>query len=656
LEALPPNLHHLLKKVDENFYVRRCRKRIGDMVGVLCDIDKVDIAKNKSFCRAFFKKRVGCGATPHGFRPTVLRRINMSIWIKNEKQNEESVRKMQAYFKAKGFDMSVLLAHAVLNRGFNTPKSALEYLSRDVRFMYDKKLTDMIGVVSALGIISSAITSGRKIWIYGDYDVDGVMSSSILYKGFKGLGGNVAYYIPDRVEDGYGLNTRAIGYINEQGCDVLVTCDNGIASVKEIDYAKQLGMVVVVLDHHEPPVIDGTEVIPNADAVVDAKISTSNYRFREMCAGGLCYRFIVELYSYMNRKLTNEKELITLASIATVCDVVPLVEENRLIAFAGLSEINTRITNVGLKALVRLTEVNKDGRRITESDYGFRIGPCINASGRLEQAAEAVELFVTEDEARAEKIAEKLMWLNSERKKLTEDGMELVDSTIEDIDNTSVIVAYSGDIHESIAGIVAGRIKEKYNRPTIVLTDSHGLAKGSGRSIEEYNMFEELSKCRHIMEKFGGHSMAAGMSLKKENVGELRRLLNKNSSLTKEDLIKKYKYDTVVDLRDITVASVDGLSVMSPFGTANSEPLYVAEGVTLSGMRVLGEKRNVVVANATQNRATARCIGFGDEAVAMMEELFDGEYTITADILFKADINEYMGNRSVQLRIIDAKK
>ncbi len=580
----------------------------------------------------------------------------MSVWIKNEKKSVESVNKMRAYFADKGFDMSLPLAYAILNRGFDTPKTVMEYLSRDIRFMYDKDLKTMCGIEKALEIVSRAITYGKNICIYGDYDVDGVMSSSILYKGIRSLGGKVSYFIPDRVEDGYGLNVDAINNICNKGCDLLITCDNGIASVNEIAFAKEKGLDVVVLDHHEPPVIDGKEVLPLADAVADAKISTSKYAFREMCAGGLCYRFIAELHSYTGKAFKDEKEYITLASIATVCDVVPLVAENRLIAYVGLKEINTKIDNIGLKALAELTQVNKDGRKITESDYGFRIGPCINASGRLENASEAVELFITEDESRAREIAEKLIWLNSERKKMTEDGMKLVEESLYDINDIKVIVAYESKIHESIAGIIAGRLKEKYNRPTIVLTESHGLAKGSGRSIEEYNMFEELNKHRYIMEKFGGHSMAAGMSLKKENVDELKRLLNEECKLTSEDLIKKYRYDTVVNLSDITLDCVDELEVMAPFGSANTQPLYVAENVILSGMRIMGENKNVVSVNAKQNGVNIRCISFGVEAVENIRELFEGESMIKADILFRAEVNEYMGNRSVQLRLEDAKK
>ena len=427
--------------------------------------------------------------------------------------------------------INVPLALALQAKGLNTPKKVKDYFNTENYSFGD--ITELIGVKRSFEIIEKAINENKKIFIYGDYDVDGVTSTVILYKSLKALGANVFYYIPNRVTDGYGLNVNAIERLIGKGMELLITCDNGIAAIEEIKYAKEKGVDVVIYDHHEPVIKDDKEILPEADSVTDAKIENCGYDFTVMCAGGLCYRVMKSFYEYLGQKYTLEKEMIIFAGIATVCDVVDLVGENRAIAKRSLELINDNIENTGLRHLVDINSLES----INEFHYGFVLGPCINACGRLEDASIAVELFIEENEAKASELALKLFELNAERKAITLDS---TDRIINEVENSNLIedkilVVYDKELHESIAGIVAGRLKERYNKPAIVLTKSEKGVKGSCRSIDKYNIFEALNKEKEYLGKFGGHKLAAGLSLPEENVEKFRCSINQHCSLNKED-------------------------------------------------------------------------------------------------------------------------
>ena len=464
--------------------------------------------------------------------------------------------------------INVPLALALQAKGLNTPKKVKDYFNTENYSFGD--ITELIGVKRSFEIIEKAINENKKIFIYGDYDVDGVTSTVILYKSLKALGANVFYYIPNRVTDGYGLNVNAIERLIGKGMELLITCDNGIAAIEEIKYAKEKGIDVVIYDHHEPVIKDDKEILPEADSVTDAKIENCGYDFTVMCAGGLCYRVMKSFYEYLGQKYTLEKEMIIFAGIATVCDVVDLVGENRAIAKRSLELINDNIENTGLRHLVDINSLES----INEFHYGFVLGPCINACGRLEDASIAVELFIEENEAKASELALKLFELNAERKAITLDS---TDRIINEVENSNLIedkilVVYDKELHESIAGIVAGRLKERYNKPAIVLTKSEKGVKGSCRSIDKFNIFEALNKEKEYLGKFGGHKLAAGLSLPEENVEKFRCSINQHCSLNKEDFEQVFYIDGQLPFDFISLDGAEELDIMHPFGISNTKP------------------------------------------------------------------------------------
>jgi single-stranded-DNA-specific exonuclease len=504
--------------------------------------------------------------------------------------------------------------------------------------------------------------------VYGDYDVDGVTSTVILCKGLRRLGANADYFIPDRHTDGYGLNPSAIRDIAERGCDLLITCDNGIAAKAEIDYAKRLGMTVVVLDHHEPPYteVNGERelVIPEAEAVVDMKLESIDYPFRELCAGGLCYKFVRELFQRAGKRLDIDAELAVFAALATVCDVVPLVDENRIIARYGLETINKKIDNKGLAALVKINDLAD--KKLTEYTFGFVIGPCINAGGRLEVAALAAELFISEDEGRISELAERLFELNSIRKEMTRESYERLAEAADEMTD-KVLVMYDSEVDESIAGIVAGRLKERYNKPAIVLTKAGDGAKGSGRSVECYNMFEALSGYRELFTKFGGHKMAAGMSLPIENIEALREGLNRSCTLTDEQLERVVNADKIITLDEVSIYSAGETELFKPYGCENPEPVLALVGLDIKSLRFVGADKNIAqlfLADKTGNSISAVWFD-GSELVSLINEhygsvVIDDERNIKASLNgFKVDVmanlrlDEYNGNVKPKLNVRD---
>lgn len=552
------------------------------------------------------------------------------------------------------------LAYALYNRKIRNKREIEKYINSD-DYPFEN-IRNLKGVNEAFFLIKDAVDEEKKIYIYGDYDADGVMSTSIMYKGLKGLGADVHYFIPNRVEDGYGLNEKAVRKLIDEGAEFIITCDNGISAHRQIDIAVGAGVKVVVLDHHEPPfeMEKGVkrDIIPNADAVVDAKLQNCGYLFTQMCAGGLCYRFICGLYDYMGVELKNKNELMELAAVATICDVVDLTGENRAIASKGISLMNEGSSNLGLRTLIEL----KDIETVTSYNIGFVIGPCINASGRLDSAKIAVELFTTDSAVRIKELASALNEFNEKRKTIT---FECFDRIVEKIESSSfindkIIVVYDEDTHESVAGIIAGRLREKYDRPAIVLTKGEDGVKGSGRSVENYDMFKGLYEVKNILSKFGGHTMAAGLSLEKENIDLFRKTINDNCKMAIEDLESVLRAEAILDLSDITVESADELKILSPFGKANEKPLYGIKNVEAVDIRFVGSEGNIVSFVVTDGKKRIKAVDFNNYNLwieAIKGAGFDCEYLDGAIIgfsgMFNLDVNIYKEYVNPQIIIRD---
>lgn len=555
-------------------------------------------------------------------------------------------------------------ARLLVNRGIVDYKRVNEFINGTLSDF--NNALHMKDLNKGVLLIKNHIDSNKSILIVGDYDVDGVISSYLLYKALTRCGANVNYHIPDRIKEGYGINESIIRKAHEDKVDLIITCDNGIAAIDQVDLANELGISVIITDHHDIPFIEENGerkfIVPKAKAVINPKQNDCEYSFKSLCGAGVVYKFIGELYKRYN--ISNEEtiELLQYVAIATVCDVVDLVDENRIIVKKGLELLNNT-KNIGLKALFEETEI-KD-KKITVYTLGFVLGPSINASGRLEQAFWALELLLTEDENKAKELAKKLNELNKERQELTKEGFEKAISIIENENMSSdkVLVVYLESVHESIAGIVAGRIREKYNLPTIVLTKTHEGAKGSGRSIEEYNMFEELLKCKDLLGKFGGHPMAAGMSIPVENIDEFRKRLNSECPLTEEDITPKIRIDLALPIKGINYELIDRISLLEPYGKGNSKPLFGVRKLKVLEGRILGKNSNVLKLKLTDGRLVIEGVYFGD--IKSFEEEIIGHYgeyeynkllngrpnSVFLDLTYFPEINEYMGNKKIQLVI-----
>ncbi|CDM68716.1 single-stranded-DNA-specific exonuclease RecJ [Clostridium bornimense] len=585
--------------------------------------------------------------------------------IKNNKINIEELSK-------KSF-ISKVIAKILVNRSISTTEEIEKFLKVSVDDAHDPFL--MEDMDKGTEIISEDISLGNKIAIYGDYDVDGVASTTILYIALKKIGANVIYYIPDREKDGYGLNEKSLYSLKEQGVKTILTCDNGIAAINEVKKCKEFGMKIVITDHHDLPYEDGDNskvIIPEADAIINPKRLDCNYPFKLICGATVAYKFSVALYIKRNIDISMLKELIVFAGIATICDVVDLIDENRIIAKYAIDALNGTVNNVGMRALI--DACNLHDKEINSYSVGFILGPCINASGRLETAKMAVDLFVSKEYEKCSEIAKKLVELNKMRKMMTEEAVESVIEQIEnsDIIKDKVLVVLDKEIHESLAGIIAGRIKERYNRPTIILTlGSNGSIKGSGRSIEEYNMFEELTKVKDNFSKFGGHPMAAGMSLQGDNVDKLRRELNENCLLEEKDLIKKYTIDCVFKIGNINNQLVYDIGMLEPFGKGNNRPILGDKAVEVSKIIAFGEESNVIkfeFGNNPDGMIFENVEKVSDNIKAWYGEeygeiiSYDRYKTITIpenckmDILYSPTFNKYNGNINIQLKIVDYRK
>ena len=560
--------------------------------------------------------------------------------------------------------ISQVVARLLVNRGIYNIDIAKEFLGGNISEFNNPK--DMLGMNGAVELMQNSIISGEKILIVGDYDVDGVISTYVLYTAIKKCGGNVTFHIPDRIKEGYGINESIIKKASEDNVDIIITCDNGIAAIEQTKLAKELGLKVIITDHHDVPFVEENGerkyVVPNADFVLNPKQEECKYKFDKICGATVAYKFVECLYEKFNINKEELYDLLQYVAIATVCDVVDLTSENRIIVKEGLKRINST-NNIGLKALFK--ETGLEDKTITVYTLGFVIGPSINASGRLEQAEWALKMLLSDNEIEAKELAEKLNDLNKERQELTKEGLEEALEIIEknNMAKDKVLVVYLEDVHESIAGIIAGRVREKYNLPTIILTKAHDGAKGSGRSIEEYNMFEELLKCKDLLGKFGGHPMAAGMSIPKENIDEFRRRLNNVTKLTEEDVIPKVSIDMGLTLSQINYELIDEISLLEPYGKANPKPTFGMKKLKVVEAKILGKNKNVLKLKLTDGRLYIEGIYFGDiEGFenSIKDELGENEYnkvfngisnSLYLDIICMPDINEFNGNKKVQLVI-----
>ncbi len=581
----------------------------------------------------------------------------MERWtVRNVKFNTEAF--------AQKVGISPVVAKLLVNRGIYDVEEAKRFLASSTKDFHSAD--EMKDLTNAVAILREGIESGKKILIVGDYDVDGVMSTYVLYKALRRCNAIVSYHIPDRITEGYGINESIIRKAAEDNIDIIITCDNGISAIEQIKLAKELGLTVIITDHHDIPFIEDEEgkrtyVVPPGDCIVNPKQDDCKYKFKKLCGAGVAFKLIEKLYEAYGYE--NEvEELLQYIAVATVCDVVDLVDENRVIVKKGLEIINNT-SNIGLQSLFKATGIAD--KSITVYSLGFVVGPSINASGRLEQAMWALKLLLEENPEKADELAEKLHELNKDRQELTKEGLEEAIKIIEEnnMSEDKVLVVYLPDVHESIAGIIAGRIREKYNLPAIVLTKGHDGAKGSGRSIEEYNMYEELIKCKDLLGKFGGHPMAAGMSIPIENIDSFRNRLNEITTLTDEDVLPKVSIDMPLMLNAINYNLIDQISLLEPYGKGNSKPTFAVKSLTVRGARILGKDKNVLKLNLTDGKMFIDAIYFGD-IVRFEEEVKDAygelEYNkmldgssrnIKMDFVYYPDINEYMGNKKVQLMI-----
>lgn len=584
----------------------------------------------------------------------------MSKWILQRKAADYAT--LSAKLK-----VDPVIVRLMVNRGLRTYEEMEEYLHPTLNNLPDPHL--FADMDEACELLMEAIDEGTKIRVVGDYDVDGIMSTYILTTALREAGADVDYAVPHRMVDGYGINPEMVQTAFDDGIRFIITCDNGIAAAPAIALAKELGMTFVVTDHHEVPfelAADGVtkiQILPNADAVVDPKRDDCNYPFKGICGAQVAWKLVDVLYEFLGIEKEKADAFLQFASIATVCDVMELKGENRSTVYHGIKAIENT-DNIGLNALLARNELK--GKPLSCYHLGFIIGPCLNASGRLDTASRAIELLMETDEAKALAMANELVELNGQRKTMTQTGIDRAKEQIEssDLKNDRVLVIYIPELHESLAGIVAGRIRETYNKPVLVITDAEEGAKGSGRSIPAYNMFEELTAVKDVFTKFGGHPMAAGVSLEKGKIDELRRRLNENCTLTEDDMQEIIKIDCDMPLSYITEGLIDSIDLLAPFGTGNSKPLFALKNIPVQKMAYMGKEGQYLrMSLETEKGETMTALMFrGVEdfersveekyGEASWQGLFSGNSNgVTMDIVYEPSINEFRGNRSVQIII-----
>lgn len=550
----------------------------------------------------------------------------------------------------KKYGIDPVIARIIRNREVVGDEAIREYLYGGVEQLHSPwELKDM---ETAAEILQDKIKEGKKIRIIGDYDIDGVSSTYILVTGLRRLGAIVDTYIPDRIADGYGMHVPLIEAAREEGIDTIVTCDNGIAAADEIRLAKEYGMTVIVTDHHEVPYqTQGdarVQILPPADAVIDPKRDDCRYPFKGLCGGAVAFKLITAMYENYGIPQKELGPFLEIAAIATVGDVMELQGENRVLVKEGLKLLNST-SNLGLRELIKATGL--EGKPLSAYHIGFILGPCINASGRLDTASRALKLLQAEDIQEAARLAGDLFAMNSSRKDMTakgvEEAMELVEST--SLKQDRILVVYLPDCHESLAGIIAGRLREAYHRPSFVLTKTkEGMVKGSGRSIEAYSMYDGLVECSGLLQQFGGHPMAAGLSLAEEQVPLFREKLNALCKLTEADLIPKVVIDVPMPISYVSRSLVEQLSLLEPFGKGNAKPLFAQKAVRLIGCRIIGKNRNVVKMQVDDGGGSyMEGIYFGDAQSFMDAASKKGILNIT----YYPSINSYQGRETLQITI-----
>lgn len=556
---------------------------------------------------------------------------------------------------AEKYQISPIIARLMRNRDVIGDEAIDFYLNGTVEDLYDGLL--MKDMDRAVDILKEKIEEGKKIRVIGDYDIDGVNATYILQQGLAGLGADVDTDIPDRIKDGYGLNQMLIDRALEDDVDTIITCDNGIAAMSEIAYGKENGMTIVVTDHHEVPYLEENGekkyLLPPADAVVDPHRADCEYPFKGLCGAAVAYKLVEVLYRVSGKPEQEvehlQESLMENVAIATIGDVMDLVGENRVFVKKGLELLKTT-KNEGLHALMQCTGV--DTANLNTYHIGFVIGPCINAGGRLDTAKRALELLNASNRREAVTLAADLKELNDSRKEMTEEGVE---EAVRQIESSSwkddqVLVVYLPKCHESIAGIIAGRIKERYYRPTFVLTKGETGVKGSGRSIEAYDMFAEMSRCRELFTKFGGHKLAAGLSLEEENVEVFRKRINELADLTEEDLQMKVSIDMRLPFPYINEELIHELKILEPFGKGNGKPLFAESKLRVIQPRIFGKNRNVLkcrLEDQQGNQMEAVYFGEVEDCLRQMEKKQIMSFT------YYPSINEYMGRRTIQLTIVN---
>lgn len=557
----------------------------------------------------------------------------------------------RADFKGIGerFGIDQVTARIIRNRDVIGEKAIEKYLHGSRKDFYSPWL--LKDMEKAVAILQEKIENRNRIRIIGDYDIDGVMSTYILLESLRGLGCDVDMMIPNRITDGYGINEHLIEQAWQEGRDTIITCDNGIAAVTQIRKAKDLGMTVIVTDHHEVPFEDlegeRKEILPPADAIVNPKQKACSYPFAGLCGAVVAMKVMEALYEKMAPEVDLVDKMLPFAGIATIGDVMDLQDENRILVKEGLQRLH-HTTNLGLQELIRVN--NLEPENISPYHIGFILGPCLNASGRLDTAKRALQLLLADSREEAAVLAGDLKNLNESRKEMTAQGLE---KAIEQVESTSmmedmVLVVFLPECHESLAGIIAGRLRERYHKPSFVLTRGEEGVKGSGRSIESYSMYEKLCECKEYLIKFGGHPMAAGLSLEEENVERFRRKLNEQSGLTEEDLVEKVTIDVPMPIHYIRKDLVQELSLLEPFGKGNEKPLFAQKNLWVSQMRVFGKNRNVVKMRLTDENGYPMdgvYFGNGDEFAE------EGRGKRKISIVYYPDINMYQGRESLQVII-----
>ncbi len=569
----------------------------------------------------------------------------MAVWkLLNRKADFQSLRD--------AFGLDPVTIRLLCNRFINTPEAVREFLYPEISDLHDPFL--MNGMDKACTVISETISAGKKIRIIGDYDADGVFSTYILFDALNRLGAVADYRIPDRVRDGYGINERLVREAAADDISLILTCDNGISAAEQVALAYELGMRVIVTDHHDIP-----PVLPEAEALLNPKLENSGYPFRELCGAGVAMKLAVALGA-------EPEEYLGFAAVATVCDIVTLLEENRTIVKLGLQQLR-RCKNHGLKALAEGNQLRLDA--MNTGDIGYRIGPCINASGRLASAELAMQLLLAPDEQEAKNLAGELIGLNEERKEKTQLAVDAAVCMVEEenLYSDKVLVLLLKDCHESVAGIVAGKIKDTYNRPAIVLTYGKECIKGSARSTEYYNIIENLRVCSDLLLHFGGHPMAAGLSIAEENVASLRTRLNESANVTAEDLEGKVAIDLLVPFSYVSAERIDEIRLLEPYGPGNPAPLFAVKDVSVSGVQRIGRERSFMkffLQDEEGSKLEALC--FIKEYDKLQQEMIAkyGEYEfesliqrkpnkVRLSVAYEMDINEYMGMRMPQIIIRD---